>query len=74
MIAVSSDDTNSSTGSKVLLLEYSEISRRWTKTDSIPSVNDAVHDIAFAPNVGRSYNLLAVATRDVRIFTLKPRL
>lgn len=73
MIAVGSDDSNPGAGSKVLLLEYSENSRRWTKTDSVPSVCDAVHDIAFAPNLGRSYHLLAVATKDVRILTLKPR-
>uniref|UniRef100_A0A1B6GAG0 Nucleoporin SEH1 n=1 Tax=Cuerna arida TaxID=1464854 RepID=A0A1B6GAG0_9HEMI len=74
MIAVGSDDSNPSTGSKVLLLEYSDNSRRWTKTDSVPSVCDAVHDIAFAPNLGRSYHLLAVATKDVRILTLKPKM
>jgi len=73
MIAVGSDDSNPNTGSKVLLFEYSENSRRWTKTDSVSSVCDAVHDIAFAPNLGRSYHLLAVATKDVRILTLKPR-
>lgn len=51
----------------------SENSRRWTKTDSVASVCDAVHDITFAPNLGRSYHLLAVATKDVRILMLKPR-
>ncbi|XP_054281749.1 nucleoporin SEH1 isoform X2 [Macrosteles quadrilineatus] len=73
MIAVGSDDSNPNTGSKVLLFEYSENSRRWTKTDSVASVCDAVHDITFAPNLGRSYHLLAVATKDVRILMLKPR-
>lgn len=73
MIAVGSDDPNPASGSKVLIFEYNENSRRWTKTETVPGVVDAVHDIAFAPNLGRSYHLLAVATKDVRILTLKPR-
>jgi hypothetical protein len=36
------------------------------------TVTDPVHDIAFAPNLGRSFHTLAIATKDVRIFTLKP--
>lgn len=73
MLAVGSDDPNSSSGSKVLIYEYNENSRRWTKTDSVLTVCDPVHDIAFAPNLGRSYHVLAVATKDVRILTLKPK-
>lgn len=73
MIAVGSDDPNPSNGSKVFIYEYNENSRRWTKTETIPSVCDPVHDIAFAPNLGRSYHLLAVATKDVRIIMLKPK-
>ncbi|XP_075222648.1 nucleoporin SEH1-like [Lycorma delicatula] len=74
MLAVGSDDPNSGSGSKVLIYEYNENSRRWTKTDSVLTVCDPVHDIAFAPNLGRSYHVLAVATKDVRILTLKPKL
>lgn len=73
MLAVGSDDPNISNGSKVLIYEYNENSRRWTKTDSVLSVCDAVHDIAFGPNLGRSYHVIAVATKDVRIITLKPK-
>lgn len=73
MIAVGSDDPNPANGSKVFIYEYNENSRRWTKTETIPSVCDPVHDIAFAPNLGRSYHLLAVATKDVRIIMLKPK-
>ena len=36
------------------------------------TINDAVHDIAFAPNIGRSYFVLAVATnKDLRIISMK---
>lgn len=74
MIAVGSDDPNPANGSKVSIYEYSENSRRWTKTESLASigVNEPVHDIAFAPNLGRSYHLLAIATKDVRIVMLGP--
>lgn len=72
MIAVGSDDPNTSSGGKVFIYEYSDSSRRWTKTETLLSVTDAVHDIAFAPNLGRSFHTLAIATKDVRIITLKP--
>ncbi|KAK2162204.1 hypothetical protein LSH36_102g09008 [Paralvinella palmiformis] len=71
MIAVGSDDTNQSTGSKVMIYEYSDNTRTWTRTCECP-VSDTVRDVAFAPNLGRSYHILAVAAKDVLIFTLKP--
>uniref|UniRef100_A0A803JJP9 Nucleoporin SEH1 n=1 Tax=Xenopus tropicalis TaxID=8364 RepID=A0A803JJP9_XENTR len=47
-------------------------SRKYAKAETLMSVSDPVHDIAFAPNLGRSFHILAVATKDVRIFTMKP--
>ncbi len=35
-------------------------------------ITDSVRDVAFSPNLGRSYHMLAVASKDVRIMTLKP--
>ncbi|XP_069681868.1 nucleoporin SEH1 isoform X1 [Periplaneta americana] len=72
MLAVGSDDPNPGNGGKVFIYEYSENTRRWTKTETLSTVTEAVHDIAFAPNLGRSYHLLAIATNNVRIVTLKP--
>ena len=73
MIAVGSDDTASGTSAdKVQVYEYIEPLRRWLKVESLPSITSPVHDIAFAPNIGRSYSVLAVATKDLRIITLKP--
>ncbi|XP_011298600.1 nucleoporin seh1-A [Fopius arisanus] len=72
MIAVGSDDSNASSGGKVFIYEYSENSRRWTKTETLSNVVDPVHDIAFSPNLGRSFHTLAIATKDVRIVSLKP--
>ncbi|XP_043254842.1 nuclear pore complex protein Nup44A isoform X2 [Colletes latitarsis] len=71
MLAVASDDSNPSTGGKVFIYEYSESSRRWAKTEAL-QIQDPVHDIAFSPNLGRSFHTLAIATKDVRIITLKP--
>jgi len=74
MIAVGSDDTavtGAPTG-KVFVYEYSDSSRRWLKVETFSTITDPVHDIAFAPNIGRSYHVLAVATKDLRIITLKP--
>ena len=36
------------------------------------TVTDPVHDVSFAPNLGRSFHVLAIATKDVRIFKLVP--
>jgi hypothetical protein len=72
MLAVGSDDSNTGNGGKVFIYEYSENSRRWSKTETLTNVTEAVHDIAFAPNLGRSYHLLAIASSNVRIVTLKP--
>lgn len=67
-----SDDSSQSSGGKVFIFEYSENVRRWTKTDTLATITDPVHDIAFAPNVGRSYHILAIASKGVHIFNLKP--
>lgn len=72
MIAVGSDDNSNTTNSKVFICEYNEVSRRWAKTESVTSVAHPVHDMIFAPNMGRSFYLLAVATNNVRILKLKP--
>ncbi|XP_071444251.1 nucleoporin SEH1 isoform X1 [Hetaerina americana] len=72
MLAVGIDDASTSSGAKVLIFEYGEGSRRWSRTEALGSVQDAVHDVAFAPNPGRSRHLLAIATKDVRIVSLKP--
>ncbi|XP_003395291.1 nucleoporin SEH1 isoform X1 [Bombus affinis] len=71
MIAVGSDDPNPSSEGKVFIYEYSESSRRWTKTQTL-NIIDPIHDIAFAPNLGRSFHTLAIASKDVQIIILKP--
>jgi len=74
MIAVGSDETSSSgaPGGKVKVYEYSDTIRRWQLVETFSTITDPVHDIAFAPNIGRSYHVLAVASRDLRMITLKP--
>ena len=54
------------------MYEYNENGRRWVRVESLVAINDCVHDIAFAPNIGRSYQLLAIATnKDLRIISMK---
>lgn len=50
----------------------SPLKRKYAKVETLMTVTDAVHDIAFAPNLGRSFHVLAIATKDVRIFKLVP--
>ncbi|XP_076470749.1 nucleoporin SEH1-like isoform X1 [Babylonia areolata] len=72
MIAVGSDDGNPSGGAKVGIYEYSDAQRKWNKVESLSTVTDPVFDISFAPNVGRSYHLLAIASKDLYIVSIKP--
>jgi len=76
MIAVASDETGTgggaASGGKVKVYEYSENIRRWQLVETFSTITEPVHDIAFAPNIGRSYHVLAVASKDLRIITLKP--
>jgi len=46
--------------------------RKWFKVEAINTVTEPVRDVAFSPNLGRSYHMLAVASKDVHIFSLKP--
>lgn len=74
MIAAGSDEVQGigSNNPRVFLFEYSSSGNgKWAKTESI-NVTDPVHDIAFAPNVGRSYHILAVASKDLYIYSIKP--
>uniref|UniRef100_H2Y6B9 Uncharacterized protein n=1 Tax=Ciona savignyi TaxID=51511 RepID=H2Y6B9_CIOSA len=70
MIAVGSDDTNTSAGGKVFILEHNDTLRQWEKILTIMILTDPVSDIAFAPNP--AFNVLAVASKDLHIFHLKP--
>ncbi|CAL1541957.1 unnamed protein product, partial [Lymnaea stagnalis] len=71
MIAVGSDDANQSAGGKVQIYEYSETTRKWQKVETIYTVTEPVHDVRFAPNLGRSYHLLAIASNELTIVSLK---
>lgn len=71
MLAVGSDDANNPLP-KVLIYEYNEHLRRWVKADAISSATDPVHDLSFAPYIGRSYHLLGIASKNVQIVTIKP--
>jgi len=75
MIAVGCDQdsgSSSSPGGKVKVYEYGEMARRWSLVETFSTITAAVHDIAFAPNIGRSYHVLAIAGKDLRMITLRP--
>ncbi|EGW15201.1 nucleoporin SEH1 isoform X1 [Cricetulus griseus] len=72
MIAVGSNDSSRKAMTKFQIFEYNENTKKYSKAEILMTVTDPVHDIAFAPNLGRSFHILAIATKDVRIFTLKP--
>lgn len=70
MLAVGCDDA--AVGGKVLIYEYSDNERKWNKIEVLNNIVEPVHDISFAPNLGRSFHILAIATKDVRIVNLTP--
>ncbi|KAI9327184.1 WD40-repeat-containing domain protein [Zopfochytrium polystomum] len=51
---------------------YLHDSNNWTAIENLDSHQDTVTDVAWAPNMGRSYQLIATASKDgrVRIFKL----
>jgi len=74
MLAVGSDDSSAGgpAQGKVMVFEYSDTARTWVKVETFSNITEPVHDIAFAPNIGRSYHVLAIGGKDLRIITLKP--
>ncbi|KAK7505768.1 hypothetical protein BaRGS_00003039 [Batillaria attramentaria] len=64
--------SNVSSGGKVQIHEYSEVQRKWNKVETVVMVAEPVHDVCFAPNMGRSYHLLAIASKELSIISLKP--
>ena len=77
MLAVGFDDQNCGANNRVVILQNITRLRKWNKTECstvsdhcTSSVTDPVHDLAFAPRLGRSYDLLAVATKDIKLYVL----
>ncbi len=57
----------------VRVWEYNSSSRRWVVSTSFDGFHtDLVHDVCWAPNLGRAYHLVATACKDgcVRIFKI----
>ncbi|UXI19122.1 Membrane-bound transcription factor site-1 protease [Sarcoptes scabiei] len=74
MIAVGSDDSYLQSGSKILFYEFNEQARDWQLIidKTFKEINEPIHDIAFAPNVGRSYDLIGAATtKNVKIISIQ---
>lgn len=57
---------------EVKLWEFNGAARRWAAVASLEGHADQVHDVCWAPNLGRAYHLIATACKDgcVRIFKL----
>lgn len=55
----------------MFIFAYSENARKCVKVDTINEITDPVTDLAFAPNAGRSFHILAVASKDLYIVNIK---
>lgn len=71
MLAIGSDDPSTNAGGKVEIYVLHG-NRKWIKIQTLMQIADAVHDISFAPNVGRSRHLLAIASKEIFIVSIKP--
>ena len=60
MIVVGNDDTSIGTSSsRIQVFEYSEGAREWQNIHNIVGITfDPVHDVAFAPNMSRSADII----------------
>ncbi|VDN96970.1 unnamed protein product [Rodentolepis nana] len=56
---------------KLILLEYNENSRRWSLVQDIVDIKDSVYDVAFAPSMGQSYQVLAVGSEGLLILLVQ---
>ena len=70
-MAVRESDVNPNHG-KLILLEYNENSRRWNLVQDVVDIKDSVYDVAFAPSMGQSYQVLAVGSETLLILLIKP--
>ncbi|BFG05163.1 nucleoporin seh1 [Drosophila madeirensis] len=70
LLAAGSDDSATPTG-KVFLFAYSDNARKCVKIDTVNDITDPVTDVAFAPNAGRTFHMLAVASKDLYIVNLR---
>lgn len=72
MLAIASDDPTPDVP-KGYIYEFNENSRKWVKIESLQDATDPINDLTFAPNLGRSYHMLGIGSKDVKIFALEPQ-
>ncbi|VDK32101.1 unnamed protein product [Taenia asiatica] len=68
-LAAQESDVNPRHG-KLILLEYNESSRRWNLIQDIVDIKESVYDVAFAPSMGQSYQVLAVGSEILLILLI----
>lgn len=69
MIAVGCDDESDDSASreKLVIYYYDEVTRKWQTLNDDCKIYDPIYDISFAPSLGRSNPVLAIASKDVYI-------
>jgi WD40 repeat protein len=74
MITIGTDDASQvASTTRIQVFEYNDKLRKWSNIHSIVGiVHEPVHDIAFAPNLGRTHHVLAVASCTVDIIHMVP--
>ncbi|XP_055344170.1 nucleoporin SEH1-like [Paramacrobiotus metropolitanus] len=75
ILAVGTDDESPTANSdrtpgKVLLFELIDNGRRYGKVETLNQISEPVNDLTFANTLGRSFHVLAVASRDLFIINI----
>ncbi|XP_014279140.1 nucleoporin SEH1 [Halyomorpha halys] len=76
MLVVGFDNEDCQTEDKIKILLYASRYQRWNKTEFsikdkyLSEITDPIRDLAFSVRLGRTYDLLAVATKDIKIYAL----
>jgi len=63
MLVVGSSDPSTN----IKLWEYNETYRKWMHIDTFVGHSSTIHDVCWAPNMGRSYHLIATASKDRKV-------
>lgn len=73
MIAVGTAESSTKDAQgEVKLYEFDDLKNEWVPRDVVAKTcNSPVHDVSFAPNPGRSFHTLAIASADLQVIDFK---
>lgn len=71
LLALGSDESNTQSD-KLVLFEYNENSRTYSRIEKSTICSEPIRSLAFAPSIGKLYHVLAIASRSLLVSTIRP--